>query len=117
MDLDTYTRFALALMLVLGLIFLMAALLRRFGSGAGAAGGGRGARRRLGVVEGAVVDNRRRLVLVRRDDREHLLLIGGVTDLVVERDIVPPAMPEPPQEAPTPSFRTFLARGQQAGSS
>jgi flagellar protein FliO/FliZ len=117
MDLDTYARFALALMLVLGLIFLMAALLRRFGSVAGAAGGGRGVRRRLGVVEGAVVDSRRRLVLVRRDDREHLLLIGGVTDLVVERDIVPPAMPEPPREAPTPSFRTILTRGQRAGSS
>jgi hypothetical protein len=33
------------------------------------------------------VDSHRRLVLVRRDDVEHLLLIGGPTDVVVERDI------------------------------
>jgi hypothetical protein len=33
------------------------------------------------------VDARRRLVLVRRDDVEHLILIGGPTDVVVERDI------------------------------
>ena len=32
-----------------------------------------------------MLDNKRRLVLVRRDEREHLLLLGGVTDVVVER--------------------------------
>ncbi|WP_299441815.1 flagellar biosynthetic protein FliO [uncultured Rhodospira sp.] len=116
MDLDSYTRFALALTIVLGLIFVGAALLRRFSPMGGGPGAARGARRRLGVIEGAMVDNRRRLVLVRRDDREHLLLIGGVTDLVVERDIEAPAMPEPASPTPAPSFRSFLTRG-RAGSS
>jgi hypothetical protein len=38
-------------------------------------------------MDATAVDSHRRLVLVRRDDIEHLLLIGGPTDVVVERDI------------------------------
>ena len=38
-------------------------------------------------MDAAAVDSQRRLVLVRRDDVEHLILIGGPTDVVVERDI------------------------------
>lgn len=49
--------------------------------------GGRNRKTRLAVMDATAVDSHRRLVLVRRDDIEHLLLIGGPTDLVVERDI------------------------------
>jgi hypothetical protein len=38
-------------------------------------------------MDATAVDSHRRLVLIRRDDIEHLLLIGGPTDVVVERDI------------------------------
>jgi hypothetical protein len=38
-------------------------------------------------MDATAVDSHRRLVLVRRDDIEHLILIGGPTDVVVERDI------------------------------
>jgi len=51
--------------------------------------GGSARRARLAVVDAAAVDSRRRLVLVRRDSTEHLLLVGGPTDLVVERDVAP----------------------------
>lgn len=49
--------------------------------------GGRNRKARLAVMDATAVDSHRRLVLVRRDDIEHLLLIGGPTDVVVERDI------------------------------
>lgn len=49
--------------------------------------GGRNRKTRLAVMDAAAVDSQRRLVLVRRDDVEHLVLIGGPTDVVVERDI------------------------------
>ncbi|MHA6684685.1 hypothetical protein [Mesorhizobium sp. A556] len=49
--------------------------------------GGRNRKTRLAVMDATPVDSHRRLVLIRRDDIEHLLLIGGPTDVVVERDI------------------------------
>jgi hypothetical protein len=76
-------------------------------------------------MDATAVDSHRRLVLVRRDDIEHLLLIGGPTDVVVERDIrightrrpaapvesaheaqipsVPAPLPTPPHPAPLPA--------------
>ncbi|PLP57441.1 hypothetical protein CYK37_20120 [Mesorhizobium loti] len=49
--------------------------------------GGKNRKTRLAVMDATAVDSHRRLVLVRRDDIEHLILIGGPTDVVVERDI------------------------------
>jgi flagellar protein FliO/FliZ len=83
MDWDIYLRSLLAFGVVVALIGLAAWLGRRFGSGGVLRGGRR--QRRLSVLEVLPLDNRRRLVLVRRDDVEHLLLIGGVSDLLVER--------------------------------
>lgn len=93
MDLE-YVRFLLALLVVLGLIGLLAVVLRRFGFGGvriSPAFRGKGGRpeRRLAVVEVAAVDARRRLVLVRRDDTEHLILLGATTDLLIESGIRP----------------------------
>jgi flagellar protein FliO/FliZ len=85
--LETSLKFALAFLLVLGLIALGAWTLRRFGLGVVTAGT-RG--RRLAVVESLALDARHRLVLVRRDDREHLLLLG-TAETVVESGITAPA--------------------------
>ena len=84
MTYDSYLQFALALLLVLGLIAILAWLLRRFGMG----GIMRTAnQRRLQVVETTALGPRHRLVLVRRDRVEHLLLLGPQGDVVVERGI------------------------------
>jgi len=82
--------------------------------------GGRNRKTRLAVMDATAVDSHRRLVLVRRDDIEHLILIGGPTDVVVERDIrlatprrpaltgdsgqqqAAPQRPRAPQPAPAP---------------
>lgn len=85
-DLGTYFRFLLALVFVLGLIFLATLAAKRMGFGFPTAAIRR-AHKRLGIVEVAPIDGRRRLVLVRRDGTEHLLLLGPSTELVVERGI------------------------------
>lgn len=71
-----------ALLVLYGII----RLIRRLRSGTYVAGG-RNRKARLSIMDAAAVDTHRRLVLVRRDDVEHLLLIGGNSDIVVERDI------------------------------
>jgi flagellar protein FliO/FliZ len=90
MDLDAYLRFALALVLVIGLIALVAWLVRRFGLAQRLAPGTSTPRRyrRLAVVEVCPVDGRRRLVLLRRDGVEHLVMLSGTGGgFVVERGI------------------------------
>ena len=101
MDVE-YVRFLLALLFVLGLIGLLAFVLRRFGMGAVRVSPAFRAKgrteQRLAVVEVAVVDARRRLVLVRRDDTEHLILLGQTTDLLIESGI----RTGPPRQAGEP---------------
>lgn len=83
MDGDSYLRFILALVLVLGLLALAAFLLRRSGIAPKL-----GRSRRLSAVESLPIGPKHRLLLVRRDNVEHLLLLGPQGDLVVEGDIV-----------------------------
>jgi flagellar protein FliO/FliZ len=85
MDYDLYLRFALALILVLGLIALLAWMLRRFGMGMKMAKG-----RRLGVSEVQMLGPRHKMMLVRRDEVEHLVILGPAGETVVETGIKPP---------------------------
>ncbi|TIY05746.1 MAG: hypothetical protein E5V22_06130 [Mesorhizobium sp.] len=73
-------------LVLLVIILLIIKLVRNLTFGTFVAGG-RNRKTRLAVMDATAVDSHRRLVLVRRDDIEHLLLIGGPTDVVVERDI------------------------------
>jgi flagellar protein FliO/FliZ len=95
MDFDLYLRFALALILVLGLIALLAWLLRRFGMGVKMTKG-----RRLGVTEVQMLGPRHRLMLIRRDEVEHLVIVGPHSETVVESGIAAP---------PASSFAATLA--------
>ncbi len=81
---ETYLHFALALLLVLGLIAILAWVLRRFGFGGALRGDNR---RRVQIIETTPLGPRHRLILIRRDQTEHLLLLGSEGDLVVERGI------------------------------
>jgi flagellar protein FliO/FliZ len=86
MDWDVYMRTVLALVFVLALIAAATWAAKHFALGNSRPGKGR-RKKRLSVIEAIPVDNRRRLVLVRRDGVEHLLLIGGSSDIIVERGI------------------------------
>lgn len=84
-----YTRailWTLAALVLLMVVLLAIRLIRGMTAGTYVAGG-RSRKTRLSVMDATAVDSHRRLVLIRRDDIEHLLLIGGPTDVVVERDI------------------------------
>ncbi|WP_189363046.1 flagellar biosynthetic protein FliO [Mesorhizobium sp. M4A.F.Ca.ET.022.05.2.1] len=75
-----------AALVLLVVVLLIIKLVRSLTFGTFVAGG-RNRKTRLAVMDATAVDSHRRLVLVRRDDIEHLILIGGPTDVVVERDI------------------------------
>ncbi|MEI9982997.1 MAG: flagellar biosynthetic protein FliO [Aliidongia sp.] len=84
---DSYPRYIVSLLFVIGLIGLLAWLLRRFGPPGRFRSPGR---KRLSIVEILPIDARRRLVLLRRDGKEHLILLGQTQDLVIESGIEPP---------------------------
>ena len=86
MEAGLYLKFLAALVFVVGLIGLLAWLVRRFGLG-GQLMANPGKVRRLGVVEVSVLDARRKLVLLRRDQVEHLVLLGPGQDLLLESGI------------------------------
>ncbi|RWL28800.1 MAG: hypothetical protein EOR58_11070, partial [Mesorhizobium sp.] len=109
-----------AALILLVVVLLVIKVVRNLTFGTFVAGG-RNRKTRLAVMDATAVDSHRRLVLVRRDDIEHLILIGGPTDVVVERDIrlaaprrpaltgdsgqqqaTAAARPRAPQPAPTP---------------
>lgn len=84
MEFDTYFRFILVLVFVLGLVLALGWVLKRSGiSGQAMVGKGK----RLGVVETAFLGPKHRLILVRRDTVEHLVLIGPNHAEVIESGI------------------------------
>jgi flagellar protein FliO/FliZ len=101
---DSYPRYLVSLVFVLGLIGLFAWLLRRFGLPARFRVPGR---HRLSIIEIAPLDARRRLVLLRRDNTEHLILLGPNQDLVIETGIVPPG------DDTAPRFASLLPESPQ----
>ena len=93
-DMDTYIRFLIGLLFVLGLILALSWIARRLNLVPGALMATNKGSRRISIVETAAVDAKRRLVLVRRDDVEHLLLLGATNETVVETGINPPVIPD-----------------------
>lgn len=85
MDTVEPERFAWAFVLVLALIGLMAAVLKRFAAGGGLSpvrpgmvGGGR-----IQVLESRFLDTKRKLVLIRCDGRDYLLLLSDGREQVL----------------------------------
>ena len=110
--------FLTILVLLMGVVLLFRRLAGR-GLALSNGAGQRGRQPRLGIVDIYELDRQRQLILLRRDNVEHLLLVGGPTDVVVERNIQrsgsarlagetlprpePAADPEPaPEAAPVP---------------
>ena len=90
MEFESYIRFALALVFVLGLIGALGVVAKRFGLSPRVSGPSTGGAKRVQIVNVTNVDGKRRLILVRRDDTEHLILLGANGETVVEAGITPP---------------------------
>lgn len=103
-------QYVIAFAIILGLVALFGVVLRKLtGSRLLVPGQDRGRNRqpRLGVVDIYDLDRQRQLVLLRRDNVEHLLLIGGLNDVVIETNIVRVAgarLPAPSSEAGAERF-------------
>jgi flagellar protein FliO/FliZ len=109
MDGTSYIRFILALIIVLGMIFALTWVLKRFGIGQGQMGA-LGRKKRLRTIESATLDTRHRLVLVRRDNVEHLVVLSPTSATVIESGLPAPA-DEPAAELPSlsTSFKSMLS--------
>lgn len=84
-------QYVIAFAIILVLVALFGLVLRKLTGGRLMIPGhdrGRSRQPRLGVVDIYDLDRQRQLVLLRRDNVEHLLLIGGLNDVVIETNIV-----------------------------
>jgi flagellar protein FliO/FliZ len=90
MDPESYFRYLLALVFVVGLILAASYAARKFGLGLPVTPRVRGQGKRLVITEIAALDSRRRLMLVKRDQTEHLILLGLSGETVIESGIQPP---------------------------
>ncbi|MGO4705780.1 hypothetical protein AB4072_08390 [Microvirga sp. 2MCAF38] len=104
-------QYVIAFAIILALVLLFAWVLRRLTGGRLLLPGqdrGRSRQPRLGVVDVYDLDRQRQLILLRRDNVEHLLLVGGLNDVVIETNIVrvagarPNVPSEPVIERPEP---------------
>ncbi|MBE7638365.1 hypothetical protein GUA87_16020 [Sneathiella sp. P13V-1] len=86
MDLINYSKYIIGLLFVLGLIGLLAYIVRRAGF-IPSAERPRLSKKRLGISQMIALDAKRRLVLIRRDDKEHLVILGPNSETVIETDI------------------------------
>ncbi len=85
-----YMQTLLALVFVLGLIFLMAWVAKKFGINASPNMSIKNKMARLKVVDFLRIDARRSVVLIKRDNKEHLVLLGVNGDILLESGIDAP---------------------------
>lgn len=85
-DLGQFVKFIVALCFVLGLMFGLAAIMKRIDE---KRHGGllSQSKRRLRIVESIALDSKRRLMLIRRDNQEHLIILGTNGETTVETNI------------------------------
>ena len=84
MDMTEYPRFFLSLVFVLGLIWGIAFLLKRFGLDKRLRGA-TGQTARLQVMDVLYMDTKRKLVLARADANEYLLMVAGDTVTLIDK--------------------------------
>ncbi len=89
MDMVSYTRFFIAFIFVIGLMFGLSWLARRFMPGAIPLTEAT-RHKRLKLIEILPVDGKRRLVLLKRDNVEHLILLGQGRETIIENNISSP---------------------------
>lgn len=83
MDTVNYTQFFLAFILVIGMIGLMAVLLRRYGD-PNKMYAVKNALSAIKVVETRFLDSKRKLMLIERGGRQHLLLLAENREMLIE---------------------------------
>ena len=91
----SWLRLAMAFSVVLGLMGVLAFVLKYFGTRGFVLPGKAARARRMQIVETMPVDTRRRFVIMRCDGQEHLLLLTAQGDIVVQANLPSPHVTEP----------------------
>ncbi|MDB2415372.1 hypothetical protein N9W34_06335 [Rickettsiales bacterium] len=82
---DIYLKAVLALIFVLGLIGIIAVIIKKLSIHNGFVSTKKD--RRLNIIETLPIDQRNKFVLLRRDDAEHLVMIGYNSSYIIETNI------------------------------
>lgn len=125
LELSTAQKVIVASVVILVLLALLGLFVRQIQGGRlrlRGQPGGRQRQPRLGVVDTYDLDRQRQLVLIRRDNIEHLLMIGGVSDVVVETNILrsggraatPAHFDTTGADRPLPPFETLVPPSEPA---
>jgi len=87
MNFETYIQFALALIIVLGLMALFYLLLKKVNmvqSGMG------GKTNRIQIIEQRMVDSKNKAVIIRCDGKDHLVILSPTAHTVIKGDMDTP---------------------------
>jgi len=114
-----YARIMFALIAVGALLAAFALLARKAGAARGALAFRK--KRRLQLVESLMLDPRRRAVILRCDGREHLLVLGPMSETVVdlcarEEDAAPATFPEAVLRHASPESCAIVSTSNHTGS-
>lgn len=91
MESNQYIQLALALIVVLGLMWLFSLVLKKINN---AQSGMTGKSNRLKIVEQRMIDTKHKVAIVRCDDKDHLVILGQNSNTVIKAD-----MPIPPEKS------------------
>ena len=91
MDTNQYIQLALALIVVLGLMWLLSLVLKKINN---AQSGMSGKSNRLKIVEQRMIDTKTKVAIVRCDNKDHLVLLGQNGQTLIKGD-----MPIPPEKS------------------
>jgi flagellar protein FliO/FliZ len=83
-----YLNSFLALIFVLGIILFLAWLVKKFDIYNNQ--NNNDSKNRISILQSIRIDPKRRIMLIKRDGIEHLIMVGGQTDIVIEKNITPP---------------------------
>ena len=100
MDMDQYIQLALALVIVLGLMWLLSVILKKMNA---AQSGMNGKSNRLRIVEQRMIDPKHKAAIIRCDDKDHLVILSQNGNTV----ITPPKEPETKNKKDIPVVEGF----------
>lgn len=87
MELSNYLQLGMALIVVLGLMWILSLILKKVND---AQSGINGKSNRLKIVEQRMIDTKHKVAIIRCDDKDHLVLLSQNGNTVIKSDIIPP---------------------------
>jgi len=87
MDYNQYMQLGVALIVVLGLMWLLSLVLKKVNQ---AQSGMANKNTRLKIVEQRMIDTKNKVAIIRCDDKDHLVILGQNSNTVIKADMIAP---------------------------